>query len=146
MGRTVLEKALTEAIAECEKDGEAIEKQITTLQRQLKDIYQKMADYRTALNHSKNTHFSTSKKARNARFLSSPQQLIASILKKHSDKWLSTNEITRQAMVLDGQKVGHTLPTAQIQTIYTVLQYLMKKALVEKCWKDKKCYWRLKVK
>ncbi|UWZ92772.1 hypothetical protein HZ320_03440 [[Pasteurella] aerogenes] len=48
MGRTVLEKALTEAIAECEKDGESIEKQITALQRQLKDIYQK---WRTIVPH-----------------------------------------------------------------------------------------------
>ncbi|WP_165888299.1 hypothetical protein [Mannheimia granulomatis] len=49
-------------------------------------------------------------------------------------------------MKLDGQKIGHTLPTRQTQTIYTILRYLMDKGLVEKRWIEEKCHWRLKVK
>lgn len=144
--QAVLAKALAAAIAECEQEGEELEKKIALLEHQLKDVYQKLADYRTALNHTKNTPFSTGKKAKNARFLASPQELIAHILKQRPEEWLSTNEITHQAMKLDGQKIGHTLPTPQTQTIYTILRYLMDKGLVEKRWIEEKCHWRLKVK
>ena len=144
--QAILSKALIAAIAECEQEGEELEKKIALLEQQLKDIYQKLADYRTALNHTKNTPFSTGKKARNARFITSPQKLVANILKSQPDKWLTTNEITHQAMKLDGQKIGHTLPNPQTQTVYTVLQYLMKKGLVEKGWIEGKCHWRLKEK
>lgn len=137
---------MTAAIAECEQEGEELEKKIALLEHQLKEVYQKLADYRTALNHTKNTPFSTGKKAKNARFITSPQKLVANILKSQPDKWLNTNEITRQAMKLDGQKIGHTLPNPQPQTVYTVLRYLMEKGLVEKGWIEEKCHWRLKAK
>lgn len=41
------------------------------------------------------------RKARNIRFHSSPQQLIATILKREPQKWLNRKDITRQAMELD---------------------------------------------
>lgn len=70
-----LEKLLMEEISLAEQERNECEAKI-------KGVNQKILDYRTALNHARDSDFSLSKKARNSRFQSSPRQLVAHILKK----------------------------------------------------------------
>ena len=71
------------------------------------------------------------RKPRHIRFHSSPQQLIATILKREQPKWLNRKDITRQAMELDEQEVGEKVPSAQLQSIAYALSTLKRKDLVE---------------
>ena len=87
-----------------------------------------------ALNHAKvrkNCLYLQNPKFRNLRFQTSPQQLIAQVLKQEPSKWLSVKEITYLAMKLDGQEIEEVIPYKQSQTIACTLNYLKYKSLVE---------------
>ncbi|MFX0790882.1 hypothetical protein ABEL50_20805 [Escherichia coli] len=71
-----LEKLLIEEISLAEQERAEFEEKI-------KGLNQKILDYRTALNHARDSDFSLSKKSRNVRFQSSPRQLVAHILKSN---------------------------------------------------------------
>ena len=64
-----LEKLLIEEISLAEQERAEFEAKI-------KGLNQKILDYRTALNHARDSDFSLSKKSRNVRFQSSQRQSI----------------------------------------------------------------------
>ena len=132
-----LEKLLIEEISLAEQERAEFEAKI-------KGLNQKILDYRTVLNHSRDSDFSLSKKSRNVRFQSSPRQLVAHILKKRPEKWFHTNEITLQALKLDNQPIDNGVPRLHLQTMHSTLNHLVKHSLVEKKVEGKTCYWRLK--
>lgn len=145
--KSTLENALEEAIEEIETEKKEIAAKIKQLHKELKDLDRKISDYRVALNHAKGREeppLPSNPKFRNLRFQTSPQQLIAQVLKQTPSKWLSAEEITRETMKLDGQSVGEDLPYPQLQTITYTLYYLREKLLVENCSRNKVIYWRLK--
>ena len=145
--KSTLENALEEAIEEIETEKKEIAAKIKQLHKELKDLDRKISDYRVALNHAKGREepsLPSNPKFRNLRFQTSPQQLIAQVLKQTPSEWLSVKDITREAMKLDVQAVGEDLPYPQLQTITCTLYYLKDKSLVEKCTIDKVIYWRLK--
>ncbi|WP_301099446.1 transcriptional regulator [Otariodibacter sp.] len=131
-----LEKLLIEEISLAERERDQCEAKI-------KGLNQKILDYRTALNHARDSDFSLNKKARNIRFQSSPRQLVAHILKKQPEKWFHTNEITLQALKLDNQSTDNGVQRLHLQTIHSTLNHLVKHSLVEKKLEGKICYWRL---
>lgn len=145
--KSMLAQALEEEIESIELEKKEIATQIKQLNKALKEADQKISDYRVALNHAKGRQepsLPSNPKFRNLRFQTSPQQLIAQVLKQTPSEWLSTKDITREAMKLDGQTIGEDLPYPQLQTIACTLYYLKDKSLVEKCTTDKVIYWRLK--
>ena len=145
--KSILVQALEEEISSVELQKKEIEAQIEELNKSLKEAEQKISDYRVALNHAKehqNRYLLANPKFRNRRFQSSPQQLIAQILKENVSIWLSTKDITRQAMKLDEQQVKEKIPYKQSQTIACTLNYLKYKSLVEKCLIDNSQHWRLR--
>ena len=95
--KSTLENALEEAIEEIETEKKEIAAQIKQLHKELKDLERKISDYRVALNHAKGREepsLPSNPKFRNLRFQTSPQQLIAQVLKQEPSKWLSVKEIT----------------------------------------------------
>ena len=145
--KSTLENALEEAIEEIETEKKEIAAQIKQLHKELKDLDRKISDYRVALNHAKGREepsLPSNPKFRNLRFQTSPQQLTAQIFKQSPSKWLSTKDITRRAMKLDGQAVKEKIPYKQSQTIACTLNYLENKSLIEKCLMDDMVHWRLK--
>lgn len=145
--KSILETALEEEIALIEEEKKEIANQIKQLNKTLKDVEQKLLDYRVVLNHAKshqNQSQPANPKFRNLRFQTSPQQLIAQILKQEPSKWLNVREITRQAMKLGGQEVEDALPYKQSQTIACSLNYLDNKSLVEKRLIEGTVHWRLR--
>ena len=145
--KSTLENALEEAIEEIETEKNEIAAQIKQLHKELKDLDRKISDYRVALNHAKGREESplpSNPKFRTLRFQTSPQQLIAQVLKQEPSKWLSVKEITYLAMKLDGQEIEEVIPYKQSQTIACTLNYLKYKSLVEKCLIDNSQHWRLR--
>ena len=145
--KSILVQTLEEEIAAVELEKKEIVTQIEQLNSSLKEAEQKISDYRAALNHAKarqDSYLPSNPKYRNLRFQTSPQQLIAKILKQASSKWLSTKDITRQAMELDGQVVKEKIPYKQSQTIACTLNYLENKSLIEKCLMHDMVHWRRK--
>ena len=145
--KSTLENALEEAIEEIETEKKEIAAQIKQLHKELKDLDRKISDYRVALNHAKGREeppLPSNPKFRNLRFQTSPQQLIAQVLKQEPSKWLTVKEITYQAMKLDGQEIEEVIPYKQSQTIACTLNYLKYKLLVEKCLIDNSQHWRLR--
>lgn len=82
---------------------------IRQLQNTLSEKNGIIAEYEIVLRHIQNGLFLNERKQRNIHFHSSPQQLIATILKREPQKWLNRKDIAHQAMELDGQEVGETL-------------------------------------
>ncbi|WP_109059940.1 hypothetical protein [Aggregatibacter aphrophilus] len=145
--KSMLVQALKEEIAAIELEKKEIDNQIKQLDKAYKEAIKKISDYRVALNHAKGPQsppLLKTPKPKNLRFQTSPQQLIAQVLKQTPSEWLSVKDITREAMKLDVQAVGEDLPYPQLQTITCTLYYLKDKSLVEKCTIDKVIYWRLK--
>ena len=145
--KSTLENALEEAIEEIETEKKEIAAKIKQLHKELKDLDRKISDSRMALNHAKGREgpsLPSNPKFRNLRFQTSPQELIAQVLKQEPSKWLSVKEITYQAMKLDGQEIEEVIPYKQSQTIACTLNYLKYKSLVEKCLIDNSQHWRLR--
>ena len=145
--KSMLVQALKEEIAAIELEKKEIDNQIKQLDKAYKEAIKKISDYRVALNHAKGPQsppLLKTPKPKNLRFQTSPQQLIAQVLKQTPSEWLSVKDITHEAMKLDVQAVGEDLPYPQLQTITCTLYYLKDKSLVEKCTIDKVIYWRLK--
>ena len=137
MVKSSLEEELKRAIASMEAEKREM---IRRLQNALSEKNGIIADYEIVLRHVQGGLHFNERKPRNIHFHSSPQQLIATILKREQPKWLNRKDITRQAIELDEQQVGEKVPSAQLQSIAYALSTLKRKDLVEKCTMNREDY------
>ena len=140
MAKSILEEELEKAIVAMEAEKKEM---IRQLQNALSEKNGIIAEYEIVLRHVQSGLFPNERKPRNIHFHSSPQQLIATILKREPQKWLNRKDIARQAMELDGQEVGEKVPSPQLQSIAGALSTLKRKELVEKCTINREEHWRL---
>ncbi len=98
MAKSSLKEELKKAITSIEAEASDIIKQ---LKNALNERNKVISEYQVVLEHVQRGLNLHGRKARNIRFHSSPQQLIATILKREPQKWLNRKDITRQAMELD---------------------------------------------
>lgn len=141
MAKSILEEELKKAIASMETERREM---IRQFQNVLSEKNRIIAEYEIVLRHVQSGLSPNERKPRNVHFHSSPQQLIATILKREPQKWLNRKDIARQAMELDGQEVGDKVPLPQLQSIAGALSALRGKELVEKSIINREDYWRLK--
>lgn len=137
MAKSILEEDLKKAITSIEAEASDIIKQ---LKNALNERNKVISEYQVVLEHVQRGLNLNGRKPRNIRFHSSPQQLIATILKREPQKWLNRKDITHQAMELDEQEVGEKSPSVQLQSIAYALSTLKRKDLVEKCTMNKEDY------
>lgn len=130
-----------------EKDN--ILKQIKKLEKQINRIDKKILSYENSLEllieESRNA--AKERKYRGSLFDIPPKQLVAHVLKNHSDsQWISNFQIVYLALNLDGKDLGHLYPDTRnrvYQAVNNVLNSFFDKGLVERKKAGNSIYWKL---